>query len=99
MNITNINISHHQHMRNHQVVSHYSTSAAKPPLVIKVDELCDAICRYYYPLQVSLQHLSIALTRYNAQPVLVSGACTKGGCKVLRYRDCCESGGGVSVLW
>jgi len=40
------------HRKMLQVVSHYSTSAAKPPLVVKVDELCDAICRYYYPLQI-----------------------------------------------
>ena len=36
-----------------QIVHKHSESPSKPPLIVKMDELCGAICRYHYPAAVS----------------------------------------------
>ena len=36
-----------------QIVRKHSESPTKPPLIVKMDELCGAICRYFYPSVVS----------------------------------------------
>ena len=44
-----------------QIVRKHSKSATKPPLIVKMDELCGAICRYNYPFLVS-GTISLTLT-------------------------------------
>lgn len=36
-----------------QIVRQYSESQTKPVLILKMDELCGAICYYFYPCVVS----------------------------------------------
>ena len=37
-----------------QEVRKHSADKTKPALIIKMDALCSAICRYYYPIVVSI---------------------------------------------
>ena len=45
------------------MVHKHSSLQTKPPLVIKLDELCGTICCYYYPTQVGVHNINKLSTR------------------------------------